>query len=144
MSRAEIQEILGLRDVRNFRENYLEPAFSEDLIQMKYPENPNHPQQKYSLTTKALLLLKGIAYGVSEGVNEGVNLKIEGVNEGVLSELQYLYYTIANDEGKKAVELNTMINKSLSTTERYLKILKEHGYVEFRGAPKTGGYFKLK
>ena len=69
---------------------------------------------------------------------EGVN---EGVNEGVLSELPYLYDTIANQEGKKAVELNAMINKSLATTERYLKILKEQGYIEFKGASKTGGYF---
>lgn len=42
---------------------------------------------------------------------------------------------------KKAAELNEMINKSLASTERYLKILKEKGFIEFRGAPKTGGYF---
>lgn len=34
-----------------------------------------------------------------------------------------------------------MINKSLVTTERYLKILKAQGFIEFRGAPKTGGYY---
>ncbi|MBU3661315.1 MAG: hypothetical protein FGM14_15710 [Flavobacteriales bacterium] len=79
-----------------------------------------------------------------EGVNEGVNLKIEGVNEGVLLELNYLYNTIVNQEGKKAVELNTLVNKSLATTERYLKILREQGYIEFRGASKTGGYFIKK
>ncbi|MDP3913350.1 MAG: hypothetical protein Q8R96_06400 [Bacteroidota bacterium] len=35
------------------------------------------------------------------------------------------------------------MNKSVATTERYLKILKEQGYIEFRGAPKTGGYYKI-
>jgi len=82
--------------------------------------------------------------GVNEGVNEGVSLMIEGVNEGVLSELQYLYNTIVNNEAKKAVELKGLINKSLATTERYLKILKEQGYIEFRGAPKIGGYYIKK
>jgi len=79
--------------------------------------------------------------GVNEGVNEGVKLKIEGVNEGVLTELLTLYSTIDKNEGKKAVELSKMINKSLSTTERYLKTLKDHAYIEFKGAPKTGGYY---
>jgi ATP-dependent DNA helicase RecG len=71
----------------------------------------------------------------------GVKHQYEGVNEGVLSELQYLYDTIASQGGKKAVELNTLINNSLAIKERYLKILKEQGYIEFKGASKTGGYF---
>ena len=82
--------------------------------------------------------------GVNEGVNEGVKLNIEGVNEGVNEELTLLYNQIAKFPGKKANELNEQINKSLSTTERYLKVLKEHGFIEFRGAPKTGGYHLLK
>lgn len=75
--------------------------------------------------------------GVNEGVNEGVKLNIEGVTE----ELTLLYNQIAKYPGKKANELNEQISKSLSTTERYLKILKEQGFIEFRGAPKTGGYY---
>jgi len=75
---------------------------------------------------------------------EGVNLKIEGVNEGVLSELQYLFDIISNEEGKKALELKELINKSLATTERYLKILKENNLIEFVGASKTGGYYQKK
>jgi ATP-dependent DNA helicase RecG len=52
MSRAEIQEILGLKDPKNFRENYLEPALADAVIEMKYPDSPNHPKQKYLLTEK--------------------------------------------------------------------------------------------
>lgn len=141
MTRSEIQTILGLKDIKNFRENYLEPALNDGFIKIKYPENPNHPNQKYRLSLKGTLFRKVLIKDKYEGVNEGVNLKIEGVNEGVLSELQYLYDLLAHDGGKKAVELKDMINKSLATTERYLKMLKEHGYIEFRGAPKTGGYF---
>jgi ATP-dependent DNA helicase RecG len=48
---------------------------------------------------------------------------------------------IKQHPSKKASELNEQIDKSLATTERYLKVLKEQGYIAFRGAPKSGGYF---
>ena len=35
------------------------------------------------------------------------------------------------------------IGKSVSTISRYLKILKDNGKIEFRGAPKNGGYFEM-
>lgn len=50
MSRAEIQKLLGLKHTANFRENYLEPALRKGFIQMKHPDNPNHPKQRYVLT----------------------------------------------------------------------------------------------
>lgn len=148
MSRSETQEILGLRDPKNFRENYIKPALKEDVIQMGHPENPNHPEQKYCLTAKGQLVLKNIIEGrneyLNEGVNEGVKINIEGANENVLAELQHLYSIISSAEGKKAIELNELIHKSLATTERYLKILRENNLIEFVGAPKTGGYYIKK
>lgn len=48
---------------------------------------------------------------------------------------------ISKNPGKKASELNEQINKSVASTERYLKTLREHGLIEFIGAPKTGGYY---
>ncbi len=52
MSRKTIQESLGLKHKGNFRENYLEPALENDFIKMKYPDNPNHPKQRYLITEK--------------------------------------------------------------------------------------------
>jgi ATP-dependent DNA helicase RecG len=52
MSRKEIQELLELRHSANFRENYLEPALEIGVIEMKYPDSPNHPRQKYLVTEK--------------------------------------------------------------------------------------------
>lgn len=79
--------------------------------------------------------------GVNEGINEGVKVIIEGVNEGVKAELELLYHTISESPCKKAHELKAQIDKSKATTERHLKLLKEMGLIEYRGAPKTGGYF---
>ena len=70
---------------------------------------------------------------LSEGVSEGVN---EGVNEGVTA-LQNL---IAKQPGLRAPALAQALNTSPKNIERWLKQLKAQGQVEFRGAPKTGGY----
>jgi predicted HTH transcriptional regulator len=144
MSRKELQQALELKHEGNFRDNYLEPALNESLILFKFPDIVNHRDQKYKLSEEGLLLRKLLIVRKYEGVNlkiEGVN---EGVNEGVKSEIELLYQQIANNPGKKASELSEQIGKSLATTERYLKTLKDQGYIEFRGAPKTGGYYAKK
>jgi len=35
-----------------FRKNYLHPALKAGLLEIKYPENPKHPRQRYRLTAK--------------------------------------------------------------------------------------------
>lgn len=60
MSRKDIQIALQLKHEGNFRDNYLEPALQEELIQMKYPYSPNHPKQRYLLTEKGQELLNNL------------------------------------------------------------------------------------
>ena len=70
--------------------------------------------------------------------DEGVNAQShEGVNEGV----NLLLTAIRQNPGKRANELATYIGKSVQSVERYVKTLKDAGKIEFRGAPKNGGYF---
>jgi predicted transcriptional regulator len=57
MSRKEMQQALSLKHEGNFRENYLNPAIVEELIQMMYPENPTHSKQKYFITDKGKTFL---------------------------------------------------------------------------------------
>jgi ATP-dependent DNA helicase RecG len=57
MSRAEIMEMLGLRDRNSFSENYLIPALTNELIEMTQPDSPNSPTQKYRLTEKGKQML---------------------------------------------------------------------------------------
>lgn len=58
MSRKEIQEALELKHAGNFRENYLDPAMEIGLLELKYPDSPNHPKQKYLLTEKGTEIKK--------------------------------------------------------------------------------------
>ena len=73
-----------------------------------------------------------------DGINDGL---IDGVNDGVKSEIIKLADLIASNEGINTLDLATMRGKSKPTVERYLKLAKLLGVIEFRGAPKTGGYF---
>jgi len=88
-------------------------------------------------TQKELLRLMGLSIALDD---EGVKPKVdEGVNEGV----KILLEVIRTNPGRRANELATLIGKSVQSVERYVKVLKETGEVEFRGAPKNGGYFAL-
>lgn len=52
MKRADIQKILQLKHDDFFRVNYIIPSLNSGCVEMKYPDNPNHPNQRYRLTTK--------------------------------------------------------------------------------------------
>ena len=40
--------------IRNFRDNYLNPARAQGLVTMSKPTSPNSPEQAYKLTPKGL------------------------------------------------------------------------------------------
>jgi len=56
LKRAEIQEILGLKDRVNFIANYLNPSLEADYIEMTIPEIPTHQEQRYRLTAQGKIL----------------------------------------------------------------------------------------
>ena len=49
--------------------------------------------------------------------------------------------TIVKRPGVRTNEIATHIGKSIPTVSRYIKSLKESGEIEYRGAPKNGGYY---
>jgi predicted HTH transcriptional regulator len=52
LTRAEIQELLKLKDRKSFIANYLNPALESGFIEMTLPDTPTSPNQRYHLTTK--------------------------------------------------------------------------------------------
>jgi predicted HTH transcriptional regulator len=83
--------------------------------------------------------VKSVFEGVTQK-NEGVKLKIEGVKEKLNQELEIIYNFIKKNPLIKTVVIEQFSNKSNATIERYLKILKDNGLVEYVGSDKTGGY----
>ncbi len=53
MTALELAELCGLKNIRYFRKLYLNPALAEGAIERLYPDQPNHPKQKYRLTEAA-------------------------------------------------------------------------------------------
>ncbi len=54
--RSEIQNALGLRHRETFINNYLNPSLDAGFVEMMYPDNPTHPNQRYRLTPKGMEL----------------------------------------------------------------------------------------
>ena len=46
-SRQEIQDYLGIRDIKHFRENILKPLIKSNKLQLTEPSKPMSPNQKY-------------------------------------------------------------------------------------------------
>ena len=63
------------------------------------------------------------------------------VNDIVNENEQAIINLLRTKPGLNASEIAENISKSWGTTMRYLKSLNEKGVIEFRGAPKTGGYY---
>ena len=69
--------------------------------------------------------------------NGGVNKKASGgvnLQDKILQEIK-------NNGGLNAPSLVSRLSLSLRTVQRYLKELTESKKIEFRGAPKNGGYY---
>jgi len=56
LSVKQMIDYRGLKDRKNFMDYHLIPAIKEGLVEMKYPDSPRHPRQKYLLTSKGLAL----------------------------------------------------------------------------------------
>jgi hypothetical protein len=52
MSAAEMMAGLSLSHRPTFRKNYLRPSLELGFLEMKYPESPQHPGQRYRLTAE--------------------------------------------------------------------------------------------
>ena len=77
------------------------------------------------------------------GTAAGLVIDDEGVNRGINEGVNVLLDVIRRNLGKRANELAGHIGKSVQSVERYVKALRETGRIEFRGAPKNGGYFAI-
>lgn len=69
---------------------------------------------------------------------------VNGIVNGIVNENeQVVLNLLANTPGLNASEISGRINKSVRTTMRYIRVLQNKDLIEFRGAPKTGGYYLL-
>ena len=62
LSLTELQLVIELAPKSRpyFKKHYINPAIELGLVNMQYPENQNHPKQKYYLTEKGKEVLKAL------------------------------------------------------------------------------------
>jgi len=84
----------------------------------------------------------GVNDVVNEGINDGINEGVfDGVNEAVKEGLIRVVKVVVRNPGIVANDIAKSIKKAKATTERYIKLLRTIKLIEFKGAPKTGGYY---
>lgn len=59
MTMNEIMSNMGFKHRTSFRKNYFLPTLEDGAIEPMYPEQPNHPKQRYRLTESAIAWKKG-------------------------------------------------------------------------------------
>ena len=57
-TRRQIQADMNLRNRRNFRLHYLNPAMDKGYVRFRYVESPNKPEQAYFVTKEGMVHLK--------------------------------------------------------------------------------------
>ena len=77
---------------------------------------------------------------ILEALKEHQNTAVGGVNGGV-NELEAVCSYIRQHPGLRANAIALAMSFPKRTLERYLRQLKDASRIEFRGAPKTGGYY---
>lgn len=81
---------------------------------------------------------------ILEALKQHQNTNAGGANGGVnggVNELDAVYSYIRQHPGLRANAIAEALSLPKRTLERHLGQLKQSGRIEFRGAPKTGGYY---
>lgn len=87
------------------------------------------------------------SYGLKEPTFEqmmsGINVTVykEKINEGVNEGVNQLFQLILKKPNQRSTYFSKEMDTSVKNIERWLKQLKDENKIEFKGSPKTGGYF---
>lgn len=133
------------------------PIIRKEMEKNGSPEPRFETDENYSYFIATLPIHPAFRFdeGVNDGVNDGVknnknvdnkidmifNFIGDGVSEGVSDGVKETLALLLTIQGLNATEIANRINKSIPSIERYLRVLRKKEIIEFRGAPKTGGYF---
>jgi len=112
MSRQELQDTLGLKDRKNFINNYIDPALKAGAIEYTIPNKPNSKHQKYRLSDSTPQVTPRVTPQVTPQVE-----RLIVVLDGAMSrqELQGV--------------LDLADRKSFSNN--YIKPAMEYGFIEY-------------
>lgn len=108
----------------------MHPKREEKFMKRKETQNVEFKQ---SWRDEFLKEICGFANAKGDRVSDRVNDRVNFANEILL--------LVEKNPGLRSKDLAVLAGKSIPTLSRFLKSLKDNGKIEFRGAPKNGGYF---
>lgn len=142
--RIEITSSGGLSTIKNrddFFEGYSKPINRELMRVYKDLEMVEHLGSGLDRILKAY---GKESFKISQNFMKNIFYKnIGGVSGGVSGGVNKLLEFIKTNPNFKANEISDNIQIPLRTVERWLKQLKDENKIEFRGSPKSGGYWSL-
>lgn len=106
------------------------PRMQEAMRKANLPEPEFHTEGIFTAVFKRQTTNSANHDTVNDMVNDTIN-----ENEQAILDL------LSTSSGLNASEISKHINKSLRTTMRYIKTLQDKDLIEFKGTPKTGGYY---
>ncbi|TKG95756.1 transcriptional regulator [Puteibacter caeruleilacunae] len=148
-----------------FRSGYIEAWGRGTISMINECAKRSIPLPKYKYDFSGFIVEFSGTEGPSEGpiegpiegpkatINQPTQLTIEeaiegatkGTSERVKEKLTLLLKIILLDEGKRIPDYAKQTKSAISSTERYIKILREAHFIEFKGeASQTGGYYLTK
>ena len=106
------------------------PRMQEAMKEAKLPEPEFHTDGMFTVVFKR----QTKNYATDDIVNDTVNDTVNEKEQEVLNLLRL-------QPGLNATEIAQKLGKSIPTIKRYLSSLSKLDLIEFKGAPKTGGYY---
>ncbi len=110
------------------------PRMQEAMKEANLPEPKFHTEGMFTVVFKRQVTNSANYDTVNGRVNDIVNDTINKNEQAILN-------LLTTTSALNASEISKYINKSLRMTMRYIKVLQDKNLIEFRGAPKTGGYY---
>jgi ATP-dependent DNA helicase RecG len=149
-NKLNVFDLLTLDRVRqgisiDLPEASVEKLLREGLIKFSKPEST-----EFMLCDLFYDLIKqngSVSGSVDGSVNDSVDGSVDGSVSGSVdgSDLEKtILEIIRNNENSNIKRISALINIPYRTVARYLAKLKEENLIEFRGIPKTGGYYLKK
>ena len=155
-------EISSLQEELNIDRDFIRSALDEEetsriesddgqtLIVLDYPvaEKVQDKDDTISYYTMPMGIIITDSHVVTVCLKENIIIDefTKGIVKGIVNDTinekeKAIINLLAKTPGLNASQISKHISKSLRTTMRYIKILQDKDLIEFRGAPKNGGYF---
>ncbi len=127
MKRSRLQAILEIKHDEYFLREYIKAAVNQSYIAMTYPNTPNHPNQKYYLTTKGKKVQKQL---ISKPEYQATDPVTDQATDPVTDQVKKLMKVINGEMSRQKLMRLLNLKHKQSFRENYLRPALNLGILE--------------